>query len=459
MMEHPNQEIEYIIVGSGPGGATVAKELSQRKKKVLILEWGDNDPLTGSFWYYAKALMRPGRGLLLTPQLLGLVRGITTGGSSVFYYATCFPVPFEMLNSHGIDISREVAQMRQELPIGPLKEEMMGPMARRIMNSAQELGYDWQKLDKLMYQDRWKPGYPFGHYGDPYGVKWSARMYVNEALRNGARLVTGARATRVIVENNTAVGVEYKRHGTLSTAYASRIIIAAGGIGSPVILRASGLKNAGYDFFFDPLIGVRGTLDDIDVPRSEIPMSAGILMRDEGYLMTDMVFPAAPTALFTARMFRFNKMLSQRSTLQILIKSKDELGGKLTNRGGVRKILDKTEKQKLSKGCQRAREILENAGARSIFRTGYLAAHPGGTVKVGDLLDSDLKTEYENLYVCDCSVIPEAWGLPPTATIIGLGKRLAGHLAGEQRPAAGESNARETRTQAAQEPEEELAPA
>jgi choline dehydrogenase-like flavoprotein len=73
-------------------------------------------------------------------------------------------------------------------------------------------------------------------------------------------------------------------------------------------------------------------------------------------------------------------------------------------------------------------------------KTWYLAAHPGGTVKVGDLLDSDLKTEYDNLYVCDCSVIPEAWGLPPTATIIGLGKRLAKHLSGEstkqERPAA-----------------------
>jgi predicted cupin superfamily sugar epimerase len=28
-----------------------------------------------------------------------------------------------------------------------------------------------------------------------------------------------------------------------------------------------------------------------------------------------------------------------------------------------------------------------------------MAAHPGGTVKVGDLLDSDLKTEYDNLYL------------------------------------------------------------
>ena len=46
-------------------------------------------------------------------------------------------------------------------------------------------------------------------------------------------------------------------------------------------------------------------------------------------------------------------------------------------------------------------------------------------------VDADLKTRFDNLYVCDCSVIPEEWGLPPTMTLLGLGKRLAGHLLGE----------------------------
>ena len=63
-----------------------------------------------------------------------------------------------------------------------------------------------------------------------------------------------------------------------------------------------------------------------------------------------------------------------------------------------------------------------------------LASHPGGTVKIGQLVDTNLETEYRNLYVCDCSVIPEAWGLPPELTIVGLGKRLARHLAAEPKP-------------------------
>jgi choline dehydrogenase-like flavoprotein len=71
---------------------------------------------------------------------------------------------------------------------------------------------------------------------------------------------------------------------------------------------------------------------------------------------------------------------------------------------------------------------LQNAGVKRVVKSIVFAAHPGGTVKIGDVVDSNLKTQHDNLYVCDCSVIPEAWGLPPTLTILGLGKRLSKHL-------------------------------
>ena len=294
------EDKDYIIVGSGPGGATVAKELSQRKKKVLILEWGDNDPLTGSFWWGAKSFLRPGRSVLFTRQMLGLVRGIATGGSTVFYYATCFPVPFDMLKSYGLDIAAEIQEARNELPIAPLKDEMVGPMAGRIMDSALDLGYKWQKLDKFMYQDRWKAESPFSHYGDPNGVKWSARMYVEQARASGAELIDRAKVNRVIIKDKTAIGVEFTKNGKSIQAFAPKIIVSAGGIGSAVILRASGITRAGYDYFFDPLIAVRGVVDDLNVPPSEIPMSAGVHLEDEGYMMTDMSHPSVTTALFAA---------------------------------------------------------------------------------------------------------------------------------------------------------------
>jgi choline dehydrogenase-like flavoprotein len=66
-------------------------------------------------------------------------------------------------------------------------------------------------------------------------------------------------------------------------------------------------------------------------------------------------------------------------------------------------------------------------------------------VKIGQLVDANLETAHRNLYVCDCSVIPEAWGLPPVLTIVGLGKRLARHLAAEPKAAAKVEEGRDPR--------------
>lgn len=426
---------DVIVVGTGPGGATVARDLARRGKRVLMLEWGPGGPVRGTAAQYVRELLLPGKGLLVTSDILGMVRGITTGGSSLFYYATCFPVPFEMLAAHGIDLTDAVREARNELPIGPLKDEMMTPMATRLMESAQRLGFDWRKLDKFMDQDRWRPEYPFGHYGDPHGVKWSARMHVEDALAHGATLLNGAKVSRVLVERGTATGVEFRLNGERRTASAPAIVVAAGGIGSPLILRRSGLREAGYEFFFDPLVTVCGTVRDVALRHNEIPMSAGVHMKDEGYLMTDMPVPPLLHAVFAAQVFRLTKLFAFRHTARIMVKIKDDLSGRLTDNGGVRKKLLPADRDKLRHGYENASRILREAGATDVYRTGYLAAHPGGTVKIGDLLDADLQTEYRNLYVCDCSVIPEAWGLPPVMTIIGLGKRLARHLAMEQTPA------------------------
>ena len=426
-MDSTYQQFDAIIVGSGPGGATVSRELTRRNKRVLILEWGGNAPIKGTVLQTIAMGGIPFKNVLLTKQLLAMVRGTTTGGSSIFYYGTAFDPPFDMLKKQGVDIADEIDEARNELPIAPLADHLIGPMAKRMMASARELGYDWQKLPKFVYQDKCRAECWRCNYGCPYGAKWNARMFVEEAVRNGAVLINGVKVTRVIIENNRATGVNYTERGIARKAFAPIVILSAGGIGSPIILRETGIKRAGYDYFFDPLIVVMGEVDDIKGGK-EIPMATGIHMAEEGYVMTDMTVPSALYRGFAAEVFRFHRLFSHSRTLSIMVKAKDGLSGRLTDRGGVIKPLTKNDKKKLMKGYSRAKEILINAGAKKLFKSGYFAAHPGGTAKINDVVDSNLQTEYENLYVCDCSVIPEAWGLPPTLTLIGLGKRLAKHL-------------------------------
>jgi len=252
-------------------------------------------------------------------------------------------------------------------------------------------------------------------------------MYVEDACKNGSVLITGADVKRVLHDNHIATGVEFIHRGTQHQAFAKTIVLAAGGIGSPLILRQSGLQDVGADFFFDPLIFAIGTVDDLNGGK-EFPMATGHNFHDDGYVMTDLVLPRWLYWLFTSQVLRFDRLPAHSRTLPIMIKARDELGGYLTERGGVRKRLSEIELGRLMSGYEKAREILRNAGARKIYKTWYLAVHPGGTVKIGDVVNSNLETEIDNLFVCDCSVIPEAWGLPPSLTLIALGKRLGKHL-------------------------------
>lgn len=433
-MHTTKDTLDAIVIGSGPGGATVARELAKSGKKVLILEWGANDPVAGKFSQLAKDCFVPGKGMYMTQNLLGLVRGITTGGSSRYYCALAGDPPVEKLKQFGVDISREVGEIKAAVPYGPLKDEWMSQAAMVFKESALGLGYDWKKANKFVYPNgRYQEGDQF-LYGGPRGLKWSALDFIEDALGFGAQLLTSAKVSKIIIDKKKAVGVEYKHNNEMLRAYAPKIILCAGGIGSPLILRNSGIAGVGHDFFFDPLVFVWGTVDRVTTGNG-IPMCSSITLEDEGILLTDHNVPRMLKLMFDLQGFRFDKAFSFSNVVPIQAKVRDKLSGHLSPSGWVVKGLADADRKKLKAGYEHAKRILENAGAKGIYKTPCIAAHPGGTVKIGEFLDTDLKTEYDNLYVCDASVIPHEMGLAPTFTILCLGKRLAKHLLGQDRAA------------------------
>lgn len=417
---------DAIVCGSGPGGASVACELARGGARVLILEQGGAAPLRGTLGQMAAMAAVPGRGAYFHSDASLMVSGITAGGSSAINFATAAAPPAAMFAAHGIDLAPQLEALRAELPMAPLPDTLVGPMATRMMDAARALGLAWHKLDKMIRPQSCRSGCWRCVYGCPFGAKWTARDFIDEACAHGAQLADRARVTRVLQENGAASGVEAVIGGTARTIAARLVVLAGGGVGSPRILHGSGLGPRHAPFFSDPVVAVMGTVDDID-GGAEVPMAAGLHLPEEGISLADLALPRPMYQGFVAQVGRFDRLFSHRRTLSMMVKIRDEIGGAVGPRW-VDKRLTPGDRARLAHGIALAGDILRKAGARRIFQTHHFAAHPGGSVRIGAGVDANLKAGASGLYVCDASVIPGPWGLPPTLTLLCLGKRLGTHL-------------------------------
>ena len=191
----------------------------------------------------------------------------------------------------------------------------------------------------------------------------------------GAHLQSGASVQRVIIRDGRAV-----------------VVLAAGGIASPRLLQASGLTR-GYDSHFsDPVIMLMGSVDDLD-GGAEVPMAAGIQLKDEGIMLSDLALPKALYPGITAQVGRFDRITAHRHTLAIMVKIRDKIGGSI-GPCWVSKSLHPSDRKKFDRGLELAEGILSHAGARHVFKSWHFAAHPGGSVRIGGGVDSDYVLPY-----------------------------------------------------------------
>lgn len=174
----------------------------------------------------------------------------------------------------------------------------------------------------------------------------------------------------------------------------------------------------------------------------EPPMTWGWTDHEHGFMLSTLIDPwlMYPIIMARAGLRRLLDWVRWGQTLGIMIKIKDEVSGEIRDDGSIDKPSTAADQRRLELGIDMARRILIRAGCDpdSIAVTPLRGTHPSATVRIGDLLDRDLRTPVRNLYVCDASIFPEALDAPTVLTIIAFARRLAKHLlAGSPAPAAG----------------------
>lgn len=262
---------DYVIVGAGSAGAVLANRLSENRKfRVLVLEAGGSD---NSIWVkiplgYGKVFHDARLNWKYTtepvPGLEGSTsywpRGKVLGGSSAInamVYVRGHPRDYAEWNAvapgWGWD---EVAPLfhRMEdwdgppapergiggpLPVHDVSDEVH-PLTRTYLQAAAQAGIPLNPD----YNAAEMEGAAFYQITTKGGTRAStARCYLKPVRRRpNLEIRTKAHVTRVLFEDQCAIGVEYRHNGQLKTVSAqAEVIISGGAINSPQLLQLSGI--------------------------------------------------------------------------------------------------------------------------------------------------------------------------------------------------------------------------
>ncbi|TXI95778.1 MAG: GMC family oxidoreductase [Burkholderiaceae bacterium] len=412
-------EYDVIVVGSGPAGATVARDLSKKGKRVLILERGPNKKVSDTIRSIASVIRSTPIGEKMKVPSVSV-----TGGASAIYFGICERPDLGVFNSYGVDLSSVLDEAESDLPITEIPDHLLGPQQIRLREIALNSGLPWKKHKVLAYSsmidDRYKSD-----------ARWNASQFISDAIESGAVLQNFANAKSILHEQGRAIGISYSvgigNDAPLVRAYAERIILSAGAAATPKLLRENGLAD-GIDasFYCHPGLVVFGCIQGLGARESFVATMSAEL--DRGLALGDANFAKSFYRMYMLVNKKFLRFFDYSRSIGIGVVIREATGGGLNEDGHYHKKIDQEDMALLEQGKKRGMEMLSKAGAKAVFASKIMATHMGGSLKIGNYLNSDLQTPLLGLYVCDGSIIPFEANRPPTLTLVCIAKRLARHL-------------------------------
>jgi choline dehydrogenase-like flavoprotein len=416
-----------IVVGSGAGGATVAKEL-QGHYEVTVLEAGK------AFKPFAMELEGLEKlrqfGLLFDEREIQfvmptfkirraademiLVNGVGLGGTTTICTGNGLRLDRD-LKALGINLDAEFEEIYREVPVTIAHQKKWHKVTRRLFTIFEELGLEPQPMPKMAYGRCLHCGRC--QLGCPHGIKWDSRQFLKVAQEKGAKVITDCQVESVVIEGGYATGVRVKNGMARHFFPADLVVLAAGGLGTPVILDNSGIPCEPH-LFVDPVLCV----------AARSPKSMQYKDITMPFVSTRNQIILSP--YFDHLSFFFNRewRLHAGDIVSLMIKLADDGVGSISSRG-VDKGLTEQDRCRLEEGVVICKEILRRFGAgdEDMFLGTVIGGHPGGMLPITEREAASFHSDRlpENLYVADASLLPKSLGGPPILTIMAMAKRIS----------------------------------
>ena len=480
---------DAVVIGTGAGGAPVAKELAEGGMRVVMLEEGRrltaDDTSARPREATARLYRDAGQTATVgnTPIMLPLGSGV--GGTTFINSGTCFRTPEPVLDLWAREFGLEgltpealepyFRRVERVLNVSQVPPELAGNNALAVKRGADALGWSG---DFIYRNVRGCVGSGVCAFGCPTAAKQHTGVtYVPRAWEAGAVTYSGCTARRIVIERGRAREVQATTAGggTLRVR-ADMVVVACGTIHTPLLLARNGLGGEsgqlGRNLAIHPATAVRALFDEeIDMAKG-VPQSFYI---DEFADERIMFEGAAGPPDYLAMTFPFSRerhrdlMLRYRNLSQFGVMVSDLSRGFVRERAGrveVRYDLCREDVAAFARGIALLTELYWAAGAKAVFPPlagidelrdgnvgplaladlsardlGLMAFHPLGTARADarpehGVVDAGLKLHgVEGLYVADASAIPSSLGVNPQITVMALATRLAYSLLGKVAPA------------------------
>jgi hypothetical protein len=479
---------DAVIVGSGAGGAMVARTLARSGFDTVVVEEGrrwtvEEFRTTHPIDRYAGLYRGGGATVALGRPSVVLPIGRAVGGTTVVNSGTCYRPPFAVVrrwhDEFGLALAdpdrltERLDDVERTLRVAPVPLEIMGRNGRLLLEGAEKLGWRAAPIPRNAPACE---GCCQCAIGCPRNAKFGVHLNaLPQACAAGARIISRARVERVLHHNGRPRGVRARRpDGTAIDILADTVIVAAGATETPGLLRRSGIgahPRLGRNLALHPATMLAGRFDDDVVAWRGVLQSAAVheFHESDGVLieatstppgMGSMVFPGYGSELLgwldrASRIATFGAMVADRGVgsvssargetlvryniarvdvakLMVAI----EAMGRLLFAAGAVEVLTGLPGAMTVTSLPALRDVLHRSNPKSL----HLAAfHPTGTAAAGadeqlcPVDETGRLRGVEGVWVADASILPSSPEVNPQLSIMALALGVADEVVGAHR--------------------------